>query len=451
MNETSNDNDGFLRLLIRYQEKSLTEIEFNSLNEGLRNDPKKRDLFINHCQLGQLIRDTENERKIRQVEFPNPARSRWRTTYGLAASVTIFMALTWWLSTNRESQQPEPFIAKVTQSVGARLPSGQLIDINRELSSQTLELASGLLRLDFVNGAKVGVEGPAKLEIQDGMNLILHSGVVTADIPDTAHGFTIHTEAAEVIDLGTAFGVSVSKNGLTDVCVFEGEVEIKGGLAHSTKRVLEGAAVRMNPGQNLLEDIGYDTTVYEKSWPITSGVLQTTGVMKFVSPGPNFVPGKYEDSERILVFPEQRDVLLEESINIDLSEPGEYFKLRRGDERLVLRAGHRVRSYLLQLNPVGQIPRGDPDKTVAIGQITFDSPILGIIGTDEKFTATDELLGHSNGNYGNAQRGVEARRKKIGSKEGRDTVILAVDRRTLTLNLAAGSALDQIRVLVAVE
>jgi len=304
-----------------------------------------------------------------------------------------------------------------------------------------------LVRLDFTNGARVGIEGPAKLEITDAMNLVLHRGIVTADIPPSAHGFTIHTAAGAVVDLGTAFGVSVSEHGQTDVCVFEGEVEVTSASATAAKRIGEGTAVRWVPGESRLQDVSYDTAAFEKAWPITSGVLQTTGVMKFVSPGPGFVPGKYEDNEHIMVFPERRNVHLESSIAIDLAEPGEYRRLKR-NEKLYLEAGHRVRTYLLQLNPVGRIAKHDPNKTVVIGQITFGAPILGLIGTDENLSATDALLGHPEGSYRKNRRGVEAPRRDRPEKEGRDTVILAADRRTLILNLAAGSALDQIRVIV---
>ncbi|HIG28016.1 MAG TPA: hypothetical protein EYQ50_09545 [Verrucomicrobiales bacterium] len=196
--------------------------------------------------------------------------------------------------------------------------------------------------------------------------------------------------------------------------------------------------------------LSYDTAAFEKAWPITSGVLQTTGVMKFVSPGPGFVPGKYEDNEHILVFPESRNVHLKSPVAIDLAEPGEYRLIKR-TEKLYLEAGHRVRTYLLQLNPVGRPDKHDPNKIVVIGQITFGAPILGLIGTDDNLTATDALLGHFNGSYRKSRRGVETPRRETGTKGGRDTVILAADQRTLILHLAAGSAQDQIRVLVAAE
>ena len=59
-----------------------------------------------------------------------------------------------------------------------------------------------------------------------------------------------------------------------------------------------------------------------------------------------------------------------------------------------------------------------------------------------------ELLGHPRGNYGNAPRGIEPSRIKDSTESGRDVVILSEDRRSLSLDLSAGSAVDQIRVVV---
>ena len=78
--------------------------------------------------------------------------------------------------------------------------------------------------------------------------LVLHRGVVTATVPESASGFVIDTDSAHVVDLGTAFGVSVSHAGQTDVCVFEGEVEVSkppvGRKSQQTQLLREGEAIR---------------------------------------------------------------------------------------------------------------------------------------------------------------------------------------------------------------
>ncbi|MCP4892179.1 MAG: hypothetical protein GY904_37015 [Planctomycetaceae bacterium] len=309
----------------------------------------------------------------------------------------------------------------------------------------TLQLKIGLARLNFANGVSATLEGPAKFEVISGNEVQLHRGILTAHVPEAAIGFRIETPALQVVDLGTAFGVSVGNDGLTNVSVFEGEVEVNSQSENSghvpAQRIVEGHAIRADRTSSTIETVEFETESFERAWPINSGVLQTTGVMKFVSPGPGFVPGRFEDSEHIVVFPERRNVLLESALRVDVMEPGEYRRLR-DQPTLSLSTSNRVRSYLLQLNP------SDRNRTMVMGQITFDRPILGLIASSRKLAESDSVLGHSEGIYEQSRRGIEAPRKDPPGKPDRDTVVLAADKRTLILSLGAGSALDQIRVIV---
>ena len=320
-----------------------------------------------------------------------------------------------------------------------------------EVGTGVLQLEVGIVRLDFSNGAAVTLQGPAKFEILNDDQTRLHRGILTAQVPESAIGFEVETPVVEVVDLGTAFGVSVGVDGETDVCVFQGEVEVSlagNDRGDSVQRVREGNAVRTRSVVDTIQSVTYETNRYEDAWPVTSGVMQATGLMKFVSPGPEFVPGRYEDSERILVFSERFEVLLEMDLSVDLIEPGQYRRIHRaGQERIS--AGQRVNSYLLQLDPVGRLARDAPNKPRAIGQITFDKPIIGLIGGTKKLRETDEQLGHPRGDYGNLRRGIEPPRLAESTDIGRDVVILSDDRRTLSLDLSAGTAVDQIRVIVS--
>ena len=75
-----------------------------------------------------------------------------------------------------------------------------------------------------------------------------------------------------------------------------------------------------------------------------------------------------------------------------------------------------------------------------------DSPVVGLIAAQRNLSETDALFGDPEGDYGDLARGVEASSE---NEAGKDAVILAADQRTLILNLAAASAVDQIRVIVS--
>ncbi len=365
----------------------------------------------------------------------------------LATAVSLLLGTNWpYASSQRDGASTG--LATLSYASQARWESGDRA-LGEWLGIGRLNLEVGLARLDFSNGATVTLQGPAEFEILSANKTILKSGILTASMPESAIGFEVLTPAIDVVDLGTAFGVSVGADGETDVCVFEGKVEVSLSDGVDMPRLVrEGNAVRSRPKADAINSVDYSIERYEDAWPVTSGVLQATGLMKFVSPGPDFVPGRYEDSDHILAFPERSRVLLKSDLEVNVTEPGQYIRVRRWGKRSIA-AGQMVRSYLLQLNPIGEFTRGEVSGARVIGQITFDRPILGLIGGTTLLTSTDEQLGHPLGDYGDTRRGIEPTRPDDLPDSGRDNVTLSRDRRTLSLDLSASSAVDQIRVVVA--
>ncbi|MGB1707323.1 MAG: FecR family protein [Rubripirellula sp.] len=343
----------------------------------------------------------------------------------------------------------EPHIARIAYQQNAAWLSGSRVT-GDAVGGGMVQLQVGIARLDFSNGATVTLQGPAKFEILSADRTRLHQGVLTVHVPGTAIGFEIETPAIDVIDLGTAFGLAVGIDGETDVCVFEGEVEVSaiGNTSNTEGRLLHaGNAIRSKPLDGTLESVLYETNRFKDGWPVTSGVLQATGLMKFVSPGPEFVPGKYEDDQHIVVFAERQGIKLDSEIPVDLTSPGLYQRIHRQNDQKIP-AGTTVRSYLLQLDPLGKRERNSENKPRVTGQITFDKPVIGLIASTARLTNTDILLGHPDGQYKTRRRGIEPARKEDNLGIKRDAVILSDDRRTLSLDLSAGSAVDQIRVIV---
>ena len=85
--------------------------------------------------------------------------------------------------------------------------------------------------------------------------------------------------------------------------------------------------------------------------------------------------------------------------------------------------------------------------------LAFPPGVNGLLILDESPPAGRlQLLGDPDADYGKLLRhGIEAPRKDQTGKPGRDILVLAADRRTLILNFSAGSAVDQIRVLVEAD
>ena len=466
-------NEDFLHLTTLYLEDAIDATDLDLLNRELAHSPDRVQQFNDLRLVTGLIKEHGCQIETAThaglptkdlMEFLNndsfvagsvqaPA-SQFRTSHlGLAvagavlataASLFIFLPFP---DTQSQRNNDSPAIARLAYASHAKWGIKERSQGDR-FDKGKVHLETGLARLDFCNGATVTLQGPAEFEIVSPDRTVLSSGILTASVPDSAVGFKVLTPAMDVVDLGTAFGVSVGGNGETDVCVFEGEVEVSSTDSKNTPQLVrEGSAVRSSPKAESIDSVAYATMRYENAWPVTSRVLQATGLMKFVSPGPGFVPGRIEDSNRILVFRECSRVILKSDLEVNVTEPGQYIRVRRWN-RQSIGAGQVVGSYLLQLNPIGEFFRNENDGARVIGQITFNRPILGLLGGTTQLIRTDELLGHPRGNYGNTRRGIEPARPDDQPDSGRDNVTLSNDRRTLSLDLSASSAVDQIRVIV---
>ncbi len=436
------------------------------LLKRVESDDAARKLYLDqiatHTALQAVLADCHPQRvgvpNVVAAESPSASalKSRWLAVAAIVSTAAAIMLLVGAIAWLRPQNSPvvqsvdTPHVAVVAQSVGAYDSDDVAIRSGQQVMSGQLSLDRGLVRLEFVSGASVVIEGPAKIEVVNKMRVILLRGVVTARIPESAIGFVVDTDTAHVVDLGTAFGVSVGDDGTTDVCVFEGEVSVSrtGSTSSQPALVREGQAVRASEQSPTIDSTEYEVAPFENAWPVNSGVLQTTGSIRFVSPGPGFHPGNYEDNEHIVVFPERSGFIPEEAIRVDMVDPGQYAKSRYREKR-TLSAGRRVTSYLLQFDsfPAGKSPNR---KRSVHGQITFAKPIVGVITATRLLEESEAIFGNPDVEYP-TPRAVEPR-PEGDDRPGFDSVILAADQRTLILDLmVAPQKLDQLRVLVEAD
>ena len=97
---------------------------------------------------------------------------------------------------------------------------------NRLAAGKTVRLREGLADIEFTDGAKVVLRGPAVFRTIEASRALLNRGSLTATVPVAARGFTVKTPLAEIVDLGTEFGVAVAADGREEAHVFKGEIEL---------------------------------------------------------------------------------------------------------------------------------------------------------------------------------------------------------------------------------
>lgn len=375
-----------------------------------------------------------------------PKQSRWIIGSSIAATLLVTAVLTYWMSTAPPQSGSGPMVAlpgvTLSQVIDARWDAAHAAALRPgdSLSAGEVRLAAGLARLDFADGASVTLEGPTEFTVVDGRRGILHRGRLTAKVPPEAIGFRIDTPTLTAVDLGTTFGIQADDAGRSEIQVFDGEVALSlpstANEAAPQKRTLtEGTAARADADRRTIAETSFDGSAYVRSWPLAYGVLAATGSVRFVEPKPHLVPRRYEDDAHLVVFPEREAVVLPADLRVAAVATGRHAG-PFDPAGATLRTGTRVRSYLMQFNPVGAST--EPVRALR-GSITFDRPIVGLICNTKPLAETDPLFSFEpNWRAGRGGGGIE----------NGDVVTLSEDRRTLTVDLTAAAANDQLRVLV---
>ena len=194
------------------------------------------------------------------------------------------------------SQRPAapPAVAqRAADSGGSPLPIAQpatavLVDTrNGQWAGQTLKageplavgrpwkLQSGLAEIEFACGARIVLQAPATIEVRSAISVMLQQGRVTARMTrKTGEKFVVHTPRADVVDLGTEFGVDVDSQFNAAVEVFSGEVELSPLDARQPLRLKTNEAAQFDSraGTAMVVDPN-GLPHFIKSLPPISGVI----------------------------------------------------------------------------------------------------------------------------------------------------------------------------------
>jgi len=136
-------------------------------------------------------------------------------------------------------------------------------------------LKEGFAKLTFKQGAEVILQAPCAFDLASKNKMILHHGMVTAQVPEQAHGFAIKTPQSTVTDFGTEFGVQVQASAASEVHVFDGRVQVK-TASHPDQpsqnlNVTKGkAAVVTQTGELNISSLGARPSLFTRDIPETS-------------------------------------------------------------------------------------------------------------------------------------------------------------------------------------
>lgn len=227
------------------------------LNDWLRADALARSrlarLLVDELAISNRLRDEQLIALLDEPALPfvvpskketaNPFRARSWWTWAAAAVVALglFGAVLPRLSVTPVVAATEPMPVAVLQDQAEASWGRDQLATGAALTPGTYALGEGLVALEFNNGARVLIEGPADFDILSENHMFFRSGRLSADVPPPAQGFTITTPTLRVVDLGTRFGLALSPAGNGVVRVEKGEIEV-----HQTRRqrnLREGQAI----------------------------------------------------------------------------------------------------------------------------------------------------------------------------------------------------------------
>jgi hypothetical protein len=92
------------------------------------------------------------------------------------------------------------------------------------LKAGRMMLEEGYARIRLKKGAEVILQAPTTFDLRSTNRMFLESGWITAKVPPSAAGFTVHTPLSSIIDFGTEFGLLVGDASNTEIHVFDGKV-----------------------------------------------------------------------------------------------------------------------------------------------------------------------------------------------------------------------------------
>ena len=130
-----------------------------------------------------------------------------------------------------------------------------------------LILREGLVTLEFDTHARVVIESPAEFQILTDDQMRLRYGRLYATVPREAIGFTVNTQTAKIIDLGTEFGVQTDINGDTYLHVVKGKTTLIAGknTGKTSIEVDKGSAKKVSAATDAVSDIPFNNHLFART------------------------------------------------------------------------------------------------------------------------------------------------------------------------------------------
>jgi hypothetical protein len=183
------------------------------------------------------------------------AFSRPGFAFAMATSVLLLSAAGWiFVTTEREQHANDSApMCRVGEMADAKWAADSTQFKSGEiLPGKSLRLESGVAELNFASGARAAIQGPVEFRVLSKNSMLLQQGIISAEVPKQARGFSVRTANAVSTDLGTRFGINAKSDGSSETDVFEGKVRVANRHGASTWDLTHDMAVLVDTARGTL-------------------------------------------------------------------------------------------------------------------------------------------------------------------------------------------------------
>ncbi|MEM9478298.1 MAG: LamG domain-containing protein [Verrucomicrobiota bacterium] len=277
-------------LLSQIEDEGGSRERYDRLNALLHGDPEACEFYLNYQELiatldqhfaAQPVELADDERPEKLVlrttqmilqQSPRVATTMWNNPWWIGAAASIMatgMIVGLFALSGGNDNKPltdGPIVTEIAEegvAVMARTleanflgdpPQPEERDI---LSTGPLELESGFAQLEMYNGARVLLEGPAKMELVGEDSVFLSTGRMRADVPPQAESLRVLTPQGEFVSADGEFAVAVEGLQSTELHHFDGRLDYR---TETTRDFVSHTA-----GDALLVEANGDAVYYESA------------------------------------------------------------------------------------------------------------------------------------------------------------------------------------------
>lgn len=275
-------NTETITLIGQAMDGTITEKEFDRLQQLLRNDPKA---LAHYCQQSEIHGRLTWELSGAPADaLGQPKKSFLRPVLiPMAAALTVGLftyavmrptpvAEEGSIASIAETLGTKSNIARITNSLDAVWEEGSR-PVGSWIQPDTLNLVSGKAEVTFDSGARVLLEGPASLQTNSAHHAKLLAGRGIVHIPDSASGFYLETPVNTFNNPNCSFALSVDDT-TTEVHVLEGSLDTmpKNSTTESTT-LAANQSLRFDSNEALpMQSLMMDVSQLKKELPeLTEG------------------------------------------------------------------------------------------------------------------------------------------------------------------------------------